>query len=620
MNKSRLRFNPNSLVGLFAHPAIASPRAIRQTLPCADATNPPSARSPLCRDDSVTAPTTLPETFHNPQAVMWRVEAFHEWVVILLTRRCTLRCPHCFLRPIDQPGDEIDPELLDTILDQLGKAPRVRGICFSGGEPFLVHRALIRATNRAAELGKVCFILTNAGWATSARAARSALRPMRKARPSLFLSIDPFHQAHIPLANVENAVVAALELGCSARLFAAYTRRQADSGETEWPPAAELAARYGIVLEAFPISPLGLAREHPNLIVPGDADLPCGMLTKPVIRYDGGLIACCATPDWVGPGHPLFGGRIPQRSFPEYSDHAERNLFLQALRFHGPLWLLRLIDSPISDSLEHGHACEACLQLCRSADTVRQITERLREIPGIQESLAHLQRRVGDSPHPPEGRQFEAEPPGALLGSVSVVGRRDTRGGFGSNSRSPFAESAVILLTQSRETQGSDNSTESGEEQTQRMSAADLRRALSDLARNGERRRVCFSGGEPFVSPSLVRKGLQLARKHGLQTAVVTTASWAGSPRRTGRILQGLAGLLDELYVRVDLFHQERIPLAWVRHVLSAARKAGISATLLNVLTPLELEAGAEASVDALLLAEEFGIPVFSYPAVAAPA
>ncbi len=102
---------------------------------------------------------------------------------------------------------------------------------------------------------------------------------------------------------------------------------------------------------------------------------------------------------------------------------------------------------------------------------------------------------------------------------------------------------------------------------------------IEALARDGRTRVVVFTGGEPFLGLSRLRRLSAAARRGGLQAVAVTSASWAPTYERAARVLDGLPGLAG-LEVSADRYHLEFLPLDNVAHALRAALDRGLEAGL----------------------------------------
>ncbi len=81
-------------------------------------------------------------------------------VVWNLTRRCNLRCVHCYAAAQDRgSATDITPDEADPILQDMAQSG-CPVVLFSGGEP-LLHRGLVQFVSRAAELGIRPVLSTN---------------------------------------------------------------------------------------------------------------------------------------------------------------------------------------------------------------------------------------------------------------------------------------------------------------------------------------------------------------------------------------------------------------------------------------------------------------------------
>jgi hypothetical protein len=88
--------------------------------------------------------------------------------------------------------------------------------------------------------------------------------------------------------------------------------------------------------------------------------------------------------------------------------------------------------------------------------------------------------------------------------------------------------------------------------------------------------RIIFTGGEPFARLDLLRDCIQIAAAAGCRAGVFTNAYWAANPIRAYSVLSFLEGL-THLWVSVDGYHLEYIPLEYVAHAIAAARQRGLT-------------------------------------------
>jgi len=90
-------------------------------------------------------------------------------VVWNMTRRCNLKCVHCYAKALDEHGkDEIDTAQAKTIIDDLA-AYGAPVMLFSGGEP-LVRKDLVELAQHAVSKGMRAVISTNGTLITPAKA------------------------------------------------------------------------------------------------------------------------------------------------------------------------------------------------------------------------------------------------------------------------------------------------------------------------------------------------------------------------------------------------------------------------------------------------------------------
>ncbi|MEM3044852.1 MAG: radical SAM protein [Candidatus Bathyarchaeia archaeon] len=138
---------------------------------------------------------------------------------LILSYKCTSRCRHCMYACSPKwDGDWISGKDMERVLTQL--AGRIRGspygsgevginygLHFTGGEPFLNFRLLLKAVEMADELGiPSTFVETNCFWCTDDEAARERLLELRKAGLNgILLSVNPFILEQVPFERAERA-------------------------------------------------------------------------------------------------------------------------------------------------------------------------------------------------------------------------------------------------------------------------------------------------------------------------------------------------------------------------------------------------------------------------------
>jgi MoaA/NifB/PqqE/SkfB family radical SAM enzyme len=88
---------------------------------------------------------------------------------------------------------------------------------------------------------------------------------------------------------------------------------------------------------------------------------------------------------------------------------------------------------------------------------------------------------------------------------------------------------------------------------------------------------IIFTGGEPFQRFSLLKAGVQAAAQHPSKPKIgcFTSSFWGKDPATVDKILEQLPGL-THFYLSTDVFHQERVPTAFVRNVIDGAIAHGV--------------------------------------------
>jgi hypothetical protein len=134
-----------------------------------------------------------------------------------VTYRCNARCKHCQVGPDQRTScpAAIDGALAAHIVHRVASVYPLRSLMTFGGEPLLYPDAVCAIHTAAAQEGiPGRSIITNAGVPRSEVAFRAlAHRLAESGVNGAWISVDAFHQEHIPLEVVERNVRALSEAG-----------------------------------------------------------------------------------------------------------------------------------------------------------------------------------------------------------------------------------------------------------------------------------------------------------------------------------------------------------------------------------------------------------------------
>ena len=134
--------------------------------------------------------------------------------MLMVTLGCSSRCAHCCV----SAGPEKESLRLgqDDMLRYIIEAYQagLKGVIFTGGEPTLCLEDLYEPLELARSLELYTDLRTNAHWATSKVLAYDVLDYLKASGlQRLGLSYDGYHEQYIPQEYVQNAIIAAQELG-----------------------------------------------------------------------------------------------------------------------------------------------------------------------------------------------------------------------------------------------------------------------------------------------------------------------------------------------------------------------------------------------------------------------
>jgi len=132
---------------------------------------------------------------------------------LLLTYQCNLECEHCFVWGSPWQSGTMSSSDIRLIMDQAEEMGGIDSFYFEGGEPFFYYATLVNAVEMAVNRGFKVGMVSNGYWATSVEDARLWLAPFEGKIQDLSISNDFYHWNERLAQQVQNARVAAEQLG-----------------------------------------------------------------------------------------------------------------------------------------------------------------------------------------------------------------------------------------------------------------------------------------------------------------------------------------------------------------------------------------------------------------------
>jgi hypothetical protein len=133
-----------------------------------------------------------------------------------------------------------------------------------------------------------------------------------------------------------------------------------------------------------------------------------------------------------------------------------------------------------------------------------------------------------------------------------------------------------------------------GPDRTKALDSDVVCRCLDEAKKIDSIKHICISGGEPFIHSDLL-KFVKKAGKLFSNVVILTNCSWATSPDAAKRVLSPLAAAgLSMIGCSADDFHQEFIPIQYVRNAIAAAYICNMGASVQSCGHPKEPILGSE--------------------------
>jgi organic radical activating enzyme len=323
---------------------------------------------------------------------------FQRTLMISLTARCNIECAHCAVWSGPERAERLSREQLVPELAELLEGGWIDAMAVSGGEPFLeldtLREIAALARRRAAPLA----VHTNGFWAKTHGRARELLQGL-PGITQLQVSTDEYHQEHLPLERVRNAIKAAVDCGLQAELLVCTWQGDQDPfrHQVRSVMGEDLLARVRVLPSV--IDPVGRAASlSERCIEPLRAELPAGrclQVNRPTLAEDGHLCACCnlSVANRSAP-NPLRLGNLSTGSLTDILDRSEQDWLLHALRVGGPRYLAELartrgVDGVSAKRYRRGAICDLCADLWADPTTSEAVQKALGDAD-VQAEIASL--------------------------------------------------------------------------------------------------------------------------------------------------------------------------------------------------------------------------------------
>lgn len=292
------------------------------------------------------------------------IPPFQGMLSFAVTLRCNLRCKHCIMSA-DAQGLDMDPVVLRGWLEEAAQIKRIKAVCFTGGEPFLVYNTLKEASSLAHDLGFKVSMVTNGYWATSMPRAMELLKGLSHL-DLMTISFDRYHLEFLSLETLKTAIRAGQEAGIHTDIRVSFL----DDEEKDMDEAARLleGALDREKITAQPIMRAGRAaseldREKFHSF---ELDIPCVNASRPLVHPDGAMHVCCGPAYTLPYDNPLWLGNARQTSLTQVAEEAQYNLALQIIRSQGPYHLWKMVRGDDLEDLKRydtTNLCSFCMSI-----------------------------------------------------------------------------------------------------------------------------------------------------------------------------------------------------------------------------------------------------------------
>lgn len=297
-------------------------------------------------------------------------------LVLIPSEHCNLQCRHCAPECGPHSKAAWDVPLLKQCISDASKLDNLEKIIhFAGGEPFLYFDSMLELAKHATQCGFSISVVTNGFWSRNVAKGKQWISSLKEA--GLYraeLSTDQFHQEHLPIEHVKNAISILKENNIEIVLRIITTKKHT---------VDKVIARFspddldGVEICGSPVVPVGRAAEaipEEEIYLKSDGiEGACYQLLNLTVNANGNVSPCCAGSEYTP---SLSLGNIYTDSINTLVARAERNLLLKKIVNQGPSSFHEiLVSSGLEKKIQpsYTNVCHACSHFLNDEEILNSI-------------------------------------------------------------------------------------------------------------------------------------------------------------------------------------------------------------------------------------------------------
>lgn len=348
-------------------------------------------------------------------------------VAVMVTRRCNMACAHCSVESSSKLRAQPSQQDLERYVNEIADSG-TKAILFTGGEPMLREKLVIRLMSIAKKRGLVSAMTTNGFWGRSIPAARRTLASLCKSGLGFFtLSYDRYHAEFQGPEPGQNILRAAEELGVPMNLNVTRIADDTELNDLIQPFEVSSHAR----VRFYDVQAVGRARDIPSSTLRAESFGACDGAKVPAITDDGRMIACNGPSYFQRLESPLVLGSLNEKSVSELLEKHRTDPILQTIRIFGPSRLREELDRipgvEFNWKESYTGLCDLCLHINSNPETASVLRERLSQPRLVAERIARARVVQGVAARGRSGRVHSIGPGSARIWMSGTRGENVSR-------------------------------------------------------------------------------------------------------------------------------------------------------------------------------------------------
>lgn len=266
-------------------------------------------------------------------------------IAFLITKKCTAQCKICCFECSPKCEEKMPEQYIEKVINESESIKEIKTIGFSGGEPFLEYKTLLKMSSLAKEKGKRVICTSNGFWGKTFEKALEIVKEIQIAGiDKLSLSVDLYHNEYIEIENIKNILMASNTVSLPVDIGSVITKDKCKLSILFDAIAEEMINVPHYTAACLPVGTAIKQINESEYIYDSfifERSNRCFETTYLAVFPSGDVFPCCSQ---AGATEPLKIGNIKTQSLNDLYKSYNSNMHLRILKQEGLNWYIELAN------------------------------------------------------------------------------------------------------------------------------------------------------------------------------------------------------------------------------------------------------------------------------------